>query len=146
MKKFLLGLMALLSMTVCFTACGDDSKDDPQCNDCDNTGLAGTIWQRTNESDDTYYGAKVIYTVTFDSPQKMSFNRNVDGTDNIMTGSFTYKNGKGTMKGKTIVPVYNPETEDYENQEMDFQATFTISGDELTFHYSLRDVVLTKQN
>ena len=50
------------------------------------------------------------------------------------------------MKGKTTVPVYNPDTEDYENQEIDFQATFTINGDELTFHYSLRDVVLTKQN
>lgn len=146
MKKFLLRLMAFLTMAVCFTACGDEEKDDPQCYDCDDTGLSGTIWQRTNESDDTYYGAKVIYTVIFDTPLSMSFNRNVDGVDNIMTGAFTYKNGKGTMKGKTTVPVYNPDTEDYEDQEIDFQATFTIYDDELTFHYSLRDVVLTRQN
>ena len=144
MKKFLLALMAFFGMMLGFTSCGDDKKDD----NSGSSELQGTLWERTNENDNTYYGATVIYTVTFGKGNEMCFNRNINGDDNLTKGTYTYKNGSGVMYATTVVPVavQDPDTGDYEyqDQEMEVRCKFTIDGTKMTFNFSLKDIILDK--
>jgi len=143
MKNFFLNLMAFVCMTMLFTACGSDEKSDNDTSG--NKELYGTIWKNTIENDQTYYGNTVSYSLTFGKNDIAEFNRNIADEDNIVEGDFTYSNGSGSIKGTTIVPVYNENTEEYEDTEVAFQYSFTISGNELILKYGLQEVTLTKE-
>lgn len=130
-------------MTMLFTACGSDEKSGDDTSG--NKELYGTIWKNTIENDQTYYGNTVSYSLTFGKNDIVEFNRNIADEDNIVEGDFTYSNGSGSIKGTTVVPVYNENTEEYEDTEVAFQYSFTISGNELILKYGLQEVTLTKE-
>ena len=98
----------------------------------EDNSLAGTKWQLVNEQDATYHGVKVVYTVTFGQNKEMTFTRNVNGTDFVMKGTYTYKDGSG------VGLLYQ------EGDSNEYRLTFKVSGNTLTLNFSLRDIVMTK--
>lgn len=126
-RKLLLGVVAIVTML--FTACG---KDNDGGNGSLTSAIAGTTWQLDNPSDDTYYGAHVIYTVVLGQNNDITFTRNIDGTDAVMEGTYTYTNGEGKAKVHNV------------GESTDFNFTFTINGNTMDFHFNLRTITLTK--
>lgn len=120
--KLLMFFVAAATMMT-MSSCSKEKEDN---------SLAGTKWQLVNEQDEAFYGAKVIYTVTFGQKDEMTFTRNVDGTDFVMKGTYTYKNGEG------VGLLCN------EGDTTEFRMTFKVNGNTLTLHYHLRDVTMTK--
>lgn len=120
--KLLLFFVATATMMT-MSSCSKDKEDN---------SLAGTKWQLVNEQDATYYGVKVIYTVTFGQNNEMTFTRNVDGTDFVMKGTYTYKDGEG------VGLLCN------EGDTTEYRLTFKVNGNTLTLNFSLRDIVMTK--
>ena len=118
--KFLMFFVAAAIMMFA-TSCSKEKVDE----------LAGTKWQLVSPNDSTYH-CDVTYTVTFSTGMKMNFTRNVAGTDYVMEGTYTYKDGEGVgMLCNT-------------GETTEYRMTFKIDGNKLTLHYSLRDVTLTK--
>ena len=62
----------------------------------------------------------------------MTFTRNVNGTDFVMKGTYTYKDGSG------VGLLYQ------EGDSNEYRLTFKVSGNTLTLNFSLRDIVMTK--
>jgi hypothetical protein len=120
--KLLLFFVATATMMT-MSSCSKDKEDN---------SLAGTKWQLVNEQDATYYGVKVIYTVTFGQNNEMTFTRNVDGTDFVMKGTYTYKDGEG------VGLLCN------EGDTTEYRLTFKVNGNTLSLNFSLRDIVMTK--
>ena len=79
--KLLMFFVAAATMMT-MSSCTKEKEDN---------SLAGTKWQLVNEQDATYHGVKVVYTVTFGQNKEMTFTRNVNGTDFVMKGTYTYK-------------------------------------------------------
>ena len=133
MKKLMSFLaVAAAALSLC-VSCG---KNSPDGGGSGSSELKNTVWKLDNPSDEVYYGAHVIYTVTIGKTNEFSFNRNVNGEDYLMSGTYEYKGGKGTAY------VYNKYGED---QTTEYRLTFTVSGNTLDLKYSLRTVSLTKQ-
>lgn len=120
--KLLLFFVATATMMT-MSSCSKEKEDN---------SLAGTKWQLVNEQDEAFYGAKVIYTVTFGQKDEMTFTRNVSGTDYVMKGSYTYKDGEG------VGLLCN------EGETTEYRMTFKVKGNTLTLHYHLRDVTMNK--
>ena len=133
MKKLISLLAVAAAALFLCVACG---KTSPEKGGSGSSELKNTVWKLDNPSDDVYYGAHVIYTVTLGKTNEFSFNRNVDGTDYLMSGTYDYKGGKGTAY------LYNKYGDD---QTTEYRLTFSVSGNTLNLNYSLRTVVLTKQ-
>ena len=120
--KLLMFFVAAATMMT-MSSCTKEKEDN---------SLAGTKWQLVNEQDATYHGVKVVYTVTFGQNKEMTFTRNVNGTDFVMKGTYTYKNGSG------VGLLYQ------EGDSNEYRLTFKVSGNTLTLNFSLRDIVMTK--
>jgi uncharacterized lipoprotein YehR (DUF1307 family) len=120
--KLLMFFVAAATMMT-MSSCTKEKEDN---------SLAGTKWQLVNEQDATYHGVKVVYTVTFGQNKEMTFTRNVNGTDFVMKGTYTYKDGSG------VVLLYQ------EGDSNEYRLTFKVSGNTLTLNFSLRDIVMTK--
>ncbi len=120
--KLLMFFVAAATMMT-MSSCSKEKEDN---------SLAGTKWQLVNEQDATYYGVKVVYTVTFGQNKEMTFTRNVNGTDFVMKGTYTYKDGSG------VGLLYQ------EGDSNEYRLTFKVSGNTLTLNFSLRDIVMTK--
>lgn len=120
--KLLMFFVAAATMMT-MSSCTKEKEDN---------SLAGTKWQLVNEQDATYYGVKVVYTVTFGQNKEMTFTRNVNGTDFVMKGTYTYKDGSG------VGLLYQ------EGDSNEYRLTFKVSGNTLTLNFSLRDIVMTK--
>jgi len=133
MKKLISLLAVAAAALFLCAACG---KTSPEEGGSGSSDLKNTVWKLDNPSDDVYYGAHVIYTVTIGKTNEFSFNRNVNGEDYLMSGTYEYKGGKGTAY------LYNKYGED---QTTEYRLTFTVSGNTLDLKYSLRTVSLTKQ-
>ena len=133
MKKLLTLLALAMAALFLLVSCG---KTSPEGGGSGSSELRNTVWKLDNPKDAVYYGAHVIYTVTLGKTNEFSFNRNVDGTDYLMSGTYDYKGGKGTAY------LYNKYGED---QSTEYRLTFSVSGNTLNLNYSLRTVVLTKQ-
>ena len=120
--KLLMFFVAAATMMT-MSSCTKEKEDN---------SLAGTKWQLVNEQDATYHGVKVVYTVTFGQNKEMTFTRNVNGTDFVMKGTYTYKDGSG------VGLLYQ------EGDSNEYRLTFKVSGNTLTLNFSLRDLVMTK--
>ena len=120
--KLLMFFVAAATMMT-MSSCTKEKEDN---------SLAGTKWQLVNEQDATYHGVKVVYTVTFGQNKEMTFTRNVNGTDFVMKGIYTYKDGSG------VGLLYQ------EGDSNEYRLTFKVSGNTLTLNFSLRDIVMTK--
>ena len=120
--KLLMFFVAAATMMT-MSSCTKEKEDN---------SLAGTKWQLVNEQDATYHGVKVVYTVTFGQNKEMTFTRNVNGTDFVMKGTYTYKDGSG------VGLLYQ------EGESNEYRLTFKVSGNTLTLNFSLRDIVMTK--
>ena len=120
--KLLMFFVAAATMMT-MSSCTKEKEDN---------SLAGTKWQLVNEQDATYHGVKVVYTVTFGQNKEMTFTRNVNGTDFVMKGTYTYKDGSG------VGLLYQ------EGDSNEYRLTFKVSGNTLTFNFSLREIVMTK--
>lgn len=120
--KLLMFFVAAATMMT-MSSCTKEKEDN---------SLAGTKWQLVNEQDATYHGVKVVYTVTFGQNKEMIFTRNVNGTDFVMKGTYTYKDGSG------VGLLYQ------EGDSNEYRLTFKVSGNTLTLKFSLRDIVMTK--
>jgi uncharacterized lipoprotein YehR (DUF1307 family) len=120
--KLLMFFVAAATMMT-MSSCTKEKEDN---------SLAGTKWQLVNEQDATYHGVKVVYTVTFGQNKEMTFTRNVNGTDFVMKGTYTYKDGSG------VGLLYQ------EGDSNEYRLTFKVSGNTLTLNFSLRDIVMTK--
>jgi hypothetical protein len=117
---------------MCFVAAATMMTMSSCTKEKEDNSLAGTKWQLVNEQDATYYGVKVVYTVTFGQNKEMTFTRNVNGTDFVMKGTYTYKDGSG------VGLLYQ------EGDSNEYRLTFKVSGNTLTLNFSLRDIVMTK--
>lgn len=133
MKKIITLFAVAVAALFLSVSCG---KSSPDGGGSGSSELKNTVWILDNPKDDVYYGAHVIYTVTFGKTNEFSFNRNVDGTDYLMSGTYDYKAGKGTAY------LYNKYGDD---QTTEYRLTFSVSGNTMDLKYSLRTVVLTKQ-
>lgn len=120
--KLLMFFVAAATMMT-MSSCTKEKEDN---------SLAGTKWQLVNEQDATYHGVKVVYTVTFGQNKEMTFTRNVNGTDFVMKGTYTYKDGSG------VGLLYQ------EGDSNEYRLTFKVSGNTLTLNFSLREIVMTK--
>lgn len=120
--KLLMFFVAAATMMT-MSSCTKEKEDN---------SLAGTKWQLVNEQDATYHGVKVVYTVTFGQNKEMTFTRNVNGTDFVMKGTYTYKDGSG------VGLLYQ------EGDSNEYRLTFKVSGNTLSLNFSLRDIVMTK--
>ena len=120
--KLLMFFVAAATMMT-MSSCTKEKEDN---------SLAGTKWQLVNEQDATYHGVKVVYTVTFGQNKEMTFTRNVNGTDFVMKGTYTYKDGSG------VGLLYQ------EGDSNEYRLTFRVSGNTLPWNFSLRDSVMTK--
>jgi len=142
--RILICLMAVAAML--FTSCGKD--DGGNGGNGGNGGgggggddttnvLAETTWQYYNENDPDFHGA-VTYTVEIGSDYDISFTREIvypgsDATVTVMSGTYTY----GDNGGVALVC--------YPDDPTEYRMTFTVSGDEMVWHYGTKDVTLTKQ-
>lgn len=124
--------MKAIKLLLCFVAAATMMTMSSCTKDKEDNSLAGTKWQLVNEQDATYYGVKVVYTVTFGQNKEMTFTRNVNGTDFVMKGTYTYKDGSG------VGLLYQ------EGDSNEYRLTFKVSGNTLTLNFSLRDIVMTK--
>ena len=124
--------MKTIKLLMCFVAAATMMTMSSCTKEKEDNSLAGTKWQLVNEQDEAFYGAKVIYTVTFGQKDEMTFTRNVDGTDFVMKGTYTYKDGSG------VGLLYQ------EGDSNEYRLTFKVSGNTLTLNFSLRDIVMTK--
>ena len=124
--------MKAIKLLLCFVAAATMMTMSSCSKEKEDNSLAGTKWQLVNEQDATYYGVKVVYTVTFGQNKEMTFTRNVNGTDFVMKGTYTYKDGSG------VGLLYQ------EGDSNEYRLTFKVSGNTLTLNFSLRDIVMTK--
>lgn len=124
--------MKTIKLLMCFVAAATMMTMSSCTKEKEDNSLAGTKWQLVNEQDATYYGVKVVYTVTFGQNKEMTFTRNVNGTDFVMKGTYTYKDGSG------VGLLYQ------EGDSNEYRLTFKVSGNTLTLNFSLRDIVMTK--
>ena len=141
MKKVMKAIAAIMLMTVAVFAAGCNKPNDPNNNGGNNGGsgsstLAGTTWTLNSPNDEVYH-ADVIYTLAFGQGNNVTFTRDIDygstTTTAVMTGTYTYSNGSG------VAMIHN------EGETTDFRITFTVSGNTLTWHFNLRDIILHKQ-
>ena len=119
-------------------------EDDDDDNGGNNQGGQGSAdidgsYLYFTENDETFQGANyVTYTVVIMNGY-ISFGRNIDydGDEHdlqvVFVGTYTYQNGQYVA------------TMHEEGQTQEYRFTFTVDGDELTFHYQNRDIVLEKQ-
>lgn len=146
-KKVILCFVALATMI--FTACdnggnkGNDDNDNKtnvanttKDNSASNT-LAGTTWQLSSPNDPTYHG-DVIHTLTFGKGNEITYTRDFDFGDgntskDVMTGTYTFSDNKG------VAMIHK------EGETTDYRETFTVSGDELVWKFSLKEITLKKQ-
>ena len=137
MKTTKLILCFVAMATMLFVGC---SKNDNDGNNNGNGGsgssaLAKTTWQLNSPDDEVYHG-DVIYTLAFGQGNEVTFTRDMDfGSSSstvVMTGTYTYSDGSG------VAMIHN------EGEITDFRITFTVSGNKLTWHFNLRDIILTK--
>ncbi len=124
--------MKTIKLLMCFVAAATMMTMSSCTKEKEDNTLAGTKWQLVNEQDATYHGVKVVYTVTFGQNKEMTFTRNVNGTDFVMKGTYTYKDGSG------VGLLYQ------EGDSNEYRLTFKVSGNTLTLNFSLRDIVMTK--
>lgn len=124
--------MKTIKLLLCFVAAATMMTMSSCTKEKEDNSLAGTKWQLVNEQDATYHGVKVVYTVTFGQNKEMTFTRNVNGTDFVMKGTYTYKDGSG------VGLLYQ------EGDSNEYRLTFKVSGNTLTLNFSLRDIVMTK--
>ena len=134
MKKVMKAIAAIMLMTaVVFTA---------GCTKDDGGSLKGTTWQLDNPHDEAFAQVgdyHVIYTVVFGQNDEVTFTREISCEEYdyyqkpVMTGTYTYNNGSG------VAMIHN------EGETTDYRITFTVSGDTMTWHWNLRDVILHKQ-
>ena len=124
--------MKTIKLLLCFVAAATMMTMSSCTKEKEDNTLAGTKWQLVNEQDATYHGVKVVYTVTFGQNKEMTFTRNVNGTDFVMKGTYTYKDGSG------VGLLYQ------EGDSNEYRLTFKVSGNTLTLNFSLRDIVMTK--
>ena len=124
--------MKAIKLLLCFVAAATMMTMSSGTKEKEDNSLAGTKWQLVNEQDATYHGVKVVYTVTFGQNKEMTFTRNVNGTDFVMKGTYTYKDGSG------VGLLYQ------EGDSNEYRLTFKVSGNTLTLNFSLRDIVMTK--
>lgn len=124
--------MKTIKLLLCFVAAATMMTMSSCTKEKEDNSLAGTKWQLVNEQDATYHGVKVVYTVTFGQNKEMTFSRNVNGTDFVMKGTYTYKDGSG------VGLLYQ------EGDSNEYRLTFKVSGNTLTLNFSLRDIVMTK--
>lgn len=124
--------MKTIKLLMCFVAAATMMTMSSCTKEKEDNSLAGTKWQLVNEQDATYHGVKVVYTVTFGQNKEMIFTRNVNGTDFVMKGTYTYKDGSG------VGLLYQ------EGDSNEYRLTFKVSGNTLTLKFSLRDIVMTK--
>lgn len=124
--------MKTIKLLMCFVAAATMMTMSSCTKEKEDNSLAGTKWQLVNEQDATYHGVKVVYTVTFGQNKEMTFTRNVNGTDFVMKGTYTYKDGSG------VGLLYQ------EGDSNEYRLTFKVSGNTLTLNFSLRDIVMTK--
>lgn len=124
--------MKAIKLLLCFVAAATMMTMSSCTKEKEDNSLAGTKWQLVNEQDATYYGVKVVYTVTFGQNKEMTFTRNVNGTDFVMKGTYTYKDGSG------VGLLYQ------EGDSNEYRLTFKVSGNTLTLNFSLREIVMTK--
>ena len=124
--------MKAIKLLLCFVAAATMMTMSSCTKEKEDNSLAGTKWQLANEQDATYHGVKVVYTVTFGQNKEMTFTRNVNGTDFVMKGTYTYKDGSG------VGLLYQ------EGDSNEYRLTFKVSGNTLTLNFSLRDIVMTK--
>lgn len=124
--------MKAIKLLLCFVAAATMMTMSSCTKEKEDNSLAGTKWQLVNEQDATYYGVKVIYTVTFGQNKEMTFTRNVNGTDFVMKGTYTYKDGSG------VGLLYQ------EGDSNEYRLTFKVNGNTLSLNFSLREIVMTK--
>ena len=146
-KQLILCFVAMATML--FAGC---TKDNNGNNGSGNNGsgnngsgsnaLAGTIWQLDNPHDESYAQLgdyHVIYTVAFGQNNEVTFTRDINCEEldfhqkPVMTGTYTYGND-----AKGVAMIHN------EGETTDYRITFTVSGNTLTWHFNLRDIVLQK--
>lgn len=138
--RILICLMAVAAMF--FTSCGkDDGGNGGNGGGGDNEittdVLAGTTWQYYNENDPDFHAA-VTYTVEIGYNYDITFTRIVvfpeqKSVVTVMTGTYSYGEDK-------IIALLH-----YENDDTEYRITFTVSGDQMVWHYNLKDIILTKQ-
>lgn len=124
--------MKAIKLLLCFVAAATMMTMSSCTKEKEDNSLAGTKWQLVNEQDATYYGVKVVYTVTFGQNKEMTFTRNVNGTDFVMKGTYTYKDGSG------VGLLYQ------EGDSNEYRLTFKVNGNTLSLNFSLREIVMTK--
>ncbi|MBO6025875.1 MAG: hypothetical protein J6P73_01360 [Bacteroidales bacterium] len=125
-KKFIFCFVAIATMLL--AGCGKDPKNE----------LVNTTWKLDSPNDVAYWGNDVVYTIVFGQNDDVTFTRVINSalgvTTAIMEGTYTFANGSG------IASVHN------QGETTDYRITFQVSGDTLIWHYSLRDLTLTKVN
>lgn len=139
MKTTKLILCFVAMATMLFAGCSKDNNGGN--NNGNSSALVGTTWQLDNPHDEAYAISgdyHVIYTVTCGQKNEISFTRDISCTDlnysatYIMTGTYTYSNGKGVAMIHT------------EDDPTDYRITFTVSGNTMIWNFNLRDLTLTK--
>ena len=130
--------------TMVFTACNNGGNNGKSDNKSESTSkgnsasnaLAGTTWQLKSPNDPTYHG-DVIHTLTFGKGNEITYTRDFDfGTSkskDVMTGTYTFSDNKGEAN------IHK------EGETTEYRETFTVSGDELVWKFSLKEITLKKQ-
>lgn len=143
MKVTKLILCFVAMATMLFAGCTKDDNGGTNNGGGNNNGnggsntsaLVGTTWQLNSPNDQTYHG-DVIYTVSFGQGNEVTFTRDMDfGTSTssaVMEGTYTYNEGNG------VAMIHNV------GETTDYRITFTVSGNTLTWNFSLREIVLQK--
>jgi hypothetical protein len=152
MKKYFLAVFLMALTGGMMTSCVDDDTskydgykivtDDDDDNGGNNQGGQGSsdingTYMMYSFADETYQGADVIYVVVV-MDGYISFVRDIDfeGEDNdqqvTFVGTYSYQNGQ-------YVAMMHEESD-----TTDYRFTFTVNDDEMSFTYSGRTIVLSK--
>lgn len=90
--KFLLMLLAVVAMGVCFTSCGDDGSD-PIVED-ESFSLVGTIWTYSEKAEQDGVQLEYDYSIIFSSKTasyEMKLTLTEGSQTNTVTDHFTYE-------------------------------------------------------
>ena len=130
MKK-ILSLLMVAFFATSMISCSEDS--DSSSSHSGSRELANTVWRYDNPSDDNYYGAHVIFTVSFGATNQITFLQQVNDVTNTMTGTYDFANGRGTA--------YVKKTQGEDQNE--YHISFTVSGNTMVWTVG-HDYTLTK--
>lgn len=138
MKK-IFSLLMVAFMAVAIVSCDKEESSSSSSNGggSGSAELANTGWQASFD-DDPVYHCLVVYVVSFNGTNQISFARYIDGLQVVMTGTYDYSNGNGTAYLK-----YTMNGPEGDNNE--YRHTFTVSGNTLNFNLSSRTIALQKQ-